>query len=62
MIIITHERTMKTDVMVQNVRRSPSKQAARRQAIRGVRLQTEPTVDTEKYFIALYEIKIDMQV
>ena len=59
---MTHESTIATEKVVQNVRRSLRIRAARTQAIRGVKLQTTPTVDTGKYFIALKEMKIESVV
>jgi len=61
-ISITHDNTISTEKIVQYVRRSFRTNAAKMQAIRGVRLHTTPVVLTEKYFIALYEIMIERVV
>ena len=59
MIIMTQPKTMKTETIVHQVNFSLRINAAKKQAISGVRLQTTATVDTEKYCIAVYEMKID---
>ena len=50
---------MKIEATVQHVSFSLRISLARTHAIKGVKLQTTPTVETEKYFIALYEMKIE---
>ena len=50
---------MKIELTVQQVSFSFKMIAASTQATSGVKLHTTPTVDTVKYFIALYEINMD---
>ena len=59
MTMSTQERTMKMELTVQHVSFSLRMIAASTQATNGVKLQTTPTVDTVKYFMALYEINME---